>query len=280
MHTTIAKALLCAALSIGGLATQTTLPLTSQVAPLLAQGTVKVDGQTLTFLAGWHQVNKVTITHVLVNHTPYYRVEDSVKITPGPGCSPSADTRVWCKAIGITRMHLDVRNFDDSVRSNTSISSVMLGGAGRDTLTGGSRADRLYGQAGDDTLSGGGGNDELSGNTGDDVIKGDTGVDLLNGNDGADTMYAGSAVTSFSKTLHAGETLNGGAGDDTMYGESGNDAIRGEDGDDTLNGRAGNDRLEGGKGGDSLTGGSGDDTTNGGPGDDACDAEHKTHCES
>src|SRR5437870_6852611 len=81
--------------------------------------------------------------------------------------------------------------------SNGALPAAQLfGGAGNDTLTGGSGADQLFGGAGNDTLLGKGGND------------------LLFGGDGNDT-------------------LTGGDGDDQVFGEAGNDRMIWNPGDDT-----------------------------------------------
>src|SRR5262249_50383083 len=72
----------------------------------------------------------------------------------------------------------------------------LFGGAGNDTLTGGSGADMLFGQAGNDTLLGKG---------------------------GADFLFGGSE----------NDTLTGGDGDDQVFGESGNDRMIWNPGDDT-----------------------------------------------
>ncbi|MDR1227590.1 MAG: hypothetical protein LBK55_00975, partial [Azoarcus sp.] len=72
----------------------------------------------------------------------------------------------------------------------------LAGGAGNDTLYGGTDAntlmgeagdDTLYGGAGDDMLIGGEGNDSLYGEAGDDVLIGGTGNDNLRGETGNDT---------------------------------------------------------------------------------------------
>ena len=57
----------------------------------------------------------------------------------------------------------------------------LFGGAGNDTLTGGSGADLLFGQAGNDTLLGKGGNDLLFGGAGNDTLTGGTGDDQVFG---------------------------------------------------------------------------------------------------
>src|SRR5437879_2615758 len=53
----------------------------------------------------------------------------------------------------------------------------LFGGAGNDTLTGGSGADLLFGGAGNDILNGKGGNDLLFGGAGNDTLIGGSGDD-------------------------------------------------------------------------------------------------------
>ena len=69
---------------------------------------------------------------------------------------------------------------------NVSIESVLFGGAGNDTLSGGAGDDDIYGGAGNDTLSGGAGDDDIYGDGGDDTISGGAGDDDLSGGAGAD----------------------------------------------------------------------------------------------
>ena len=96
----------------------------------------------------------------------------------------------------------------------------LFGGAGKDTLTGGSGGDMLFGQSGNDTLLGKGGNDFLFGGAGND-------------------------------------TLTGGDGDDQVFGEAGNDRMIWNPGDDTdlFEGGTGNDTAEvnGGNGAEDFT---------------------------
>ena len=66
--------------------------------------------------------------------------------------------------------------------------SFLFGGAGNDTLTGGSGADLLFGQAGNDTLLGKGGNDLLFGGADNDTLTGGAGGDQLFGQAGNDTL--------------------------------------------------------------------------------------------
>lgn len=96
----------------------------------------------------------------------------------------------------------------------------IFGGAGNDTIIGGSGADQLFGQAGNDTLLGKGGADMLFGGAGDDV-------------------------------------LTGGDADDHIFGEAGNDRMIWNPGDDTdvFEGGAGTDTAEvnGGNGDENFT---------------------------
>src|SRR5262245_48380757 len=113
---------------------------------------------------------------------------------------------------------------DDTItldESNGALPAAQLfGGAGNDTLTGGSGGDMLFGQTGNDTLLGKGGNDFLFGGAGND-------------------------------------TLTGGDGDDQMFGEAGNDRMIWNPGDDSdlMEGGDGTDTAEvnGGNGAETFT---------------------------
>ena len=98
--------------------------------------------------------------------------------------------------------------------------AFLFGGAGNETLTGGSGKDMLFGQAGNDTLLGKGGNDSLFG--------------------GADN-----------------DTLTGGDADDQVFGESGNDRMIWNPGDDTDLNEGGGDadtvEVNGGNGTEQFT---------------------------
>src|SRR6185436_12182091 len=91
-----------------------------------------------------------------------------------------------------------------------------FGGAGNDTLTGGSGADLLFGQAGNDTLLGKGGNDLLFGGDGNDVLTGGTGDDQVFGQDGNDRMIWNPGDGT--------DLFEGGAGTDSAEVSGGNGA--------------------------------------------------------
>ncbi|ARQ03100.1 hypothetical protein CAK95_21020 [Pseudorhodoplanes sinuspersici] len=80
--------------------------------------------------------------------------------------------------------------------SNYSGNDVLAGGAGNDTI---------YSGAGNDQIEGGEGDDTLNGENGDDLIIGGAGNDTIRGGNGNDTIVAG-----------AGDTVEGGAGDDVI----------------------------------------------------------------
>ena len=126
--------------------------------------------------------------------------------------------------------------------ANTALMSV-FGQGGNDTLTlneanGALPSVQLFGGAGNDTLTGGSGNDLLFGQANNDTLLGKGGFDFLFG--GADA-----------------DTLTGGDADDQVFGESGNDRMIWNPGDDTdLNeGGDGTDTVEvnGGNGTEAFT---------------------------
>lgn len=79
---------------------------------------------------------------------------------------------------------------------------TLIGGAGNDSLTGGSKNDAISGRDGDDELTGGAGNDAVVGGFGNDNLSGGDGNDLLIG--GFD-----------------GDLIDGGLGQDTAVGGQG-----------------------------------------------------------
>jgi len=131
------------------------------------------------------------------------------------------------------------------------------GGPGDDTVIGdanntGDRTsfDRVYGGSGNDTSNGENGNDRMAGGTGDDVQDGGAGNDTIYANLGNDTSYGGEGDDTLwalargdvkTDPTHpngevdtAGDTLDGGPGNDTFRTRDGEaDKITCGDGDDT-----------------------------------------------
>jgi len=183
----------------------------------------------------------------------------------------------------------------------------LFGGAGNDTLTGGSGADQLFGQAGNDTLLGKGGNDFLFGGAGNDTLTGGVGDDQVFGEAGNDRMIWNPGEGTDLNEGGAGTDtveVNGGNGAETFtvtangtrvrfdrvtpgpfsidIGTTENLVLNANGGDDTftagnglatlinitVDGGTGNDTLTGGDGNDTLIGGDGNDVINGGRGND------------
>ncbi len=155
---------------------------------------------------------------------------------------------------------------------------TVIGGVGRDLISGDHLANLIDGGAGDDVLNGGAGDDIILAGLGDDVIDGGAGFDTLDLSgatgpvsvDFAHGTVSGEGIGSDS--FSGIEKLLFGAGDDVVAGGNGNEAFDGGAGNDILKGGAGNDSLAGGEGDDSLDGGSGDDVVHGGNGIDTIKA--------
>ncbi len=183
----------------------------------------------------------------------------------------------------------------------------LFGGAGNDTLTGGSGADLLFGQAGDDQLLGKGGNDLLFGGMGNDTLTGGDGDDQLFGGAGNDRLIWNPGDDSDLFEGGAGfdtAEINGGGGGETFTVTANGARVRFDridpapfsidagtmesivlnmgGGDDAfralgniaalvsllVDGGAGNDTILGGNGADLLIGGDGDDFVDGQQGND------------
>ena len=183
----------------------------------------------------------------------------------------------------------------------------LFGGAGNDTLTGGSGADLLFGQAGNDTLLGKGGNDSLfggadndtlTGGDGDDQMFGESGndrliwnpgddSDLFEGGDGFDTaeVNGGGGAENFTVTANgtrvridrldpAPFAIDAGTMESVVVNMNGGDDRFSATGNLsalvklTVDGGAGNDTILGGNGADVLLGGDGNDFIDGNQGND------------
>ena len=192
---------------------------------------------------------------------------------------------------------------DDVLVGADNLKNVIYGGAGNDTITGGSLADVLvgdagrdvlYGGAGSDTVFGGGNDDRLFGGLAADILTGDGGNDVLDGGAGADTLTGGigneiyavdnSSDAVIEKTAQGIDTIQSsitftiaanvevlqltGLANRDAYGNAANNILRGNAGANDLFGHEGNDRLSGNGGQDRLYGEAGSDALNGGQGAD------------
>jgi len=143
----------------------------------------------------------------------------------------------------------------------TTISEVISGGSGTDTVSYTSRSAAVT------VTVGAGANDGTTGSENDNIMDD---VEVVTGGSGNDTMTAAAGVAV---------TFNGGAGDDTLIGDSGNDTLNGGAGNDTLRGKAGNDTLNGDDGNDTFdeeSAANGGDVMNGGNGIDTVDYSART----
>jgi N-acetylmuramoyl-L-alanine amidase len=143
----------------------------------------------------------------------------------------------------------------------------------------------VVGGPGRDVLSGTPGRDVICGLRGNDRIQASAGRDVVLGGPGTDTISYENAPRAVSVNL--GERAATGAGRhrlvgienvigstfaDTLTGSYRSNVLTGLDGADTLLGRAGDDRLVGGNGDDTLNGGLGEDRCEQGPGQGAVEA--------
>ncbi len=145
------------------------------------------------------------------------------------------------------------------------------GGASNDEIHGGQFDDLIYGEGGSDRIIGGNGSDTLDGGSGEDWIIGgnemttwgegtpDNSSDVIYGGPDNDRIIGdnGSLVPLFlDSSTGAGDTIDGGGGNDMIYGVAGPDVIHGNSGDDTIVGGFGQDELYGDDGVDVIVGGS------------------------
>ncbi|HEY1299759.1 MAG TPA: calcium-binding protein, partial [Stellaceae bacterium] len=168
-----------------------------------------------------------------------------------------------------------------------TITGMIVGGDGDDTIYGGKGDDTIVGGDGNDRIDGSTGADDMIGGFGDDTYYVDNTGDVVDENNA--TYGGGGNTTVFSaisfdlgnsaqvigtvQTLVLTGTADinaiGTGQNETITGNIGNNVIRGRGGSDQLNGGGGDDLLIAGNGtGSSLSGGPGDDVLRGGNGAD------------
>jgi Ca2+-binding RTX toxin-like protein len=233
--------------------------------------------------------------------------DDRITFSSATKLSLNGDSDPDVTMAGVEQPYAYGKGGNDRLKAGGTAPAVVFnGGAGDDTLVGGSGRDDLAGGADNDTISGNAGQDSLYGNGGNDVIKGGDGDDYAYGGSGADSFAGGYGDDYFYAESGADgpDTVSGGPGhydvmsyynrstkviadldgnaDDGAVGEhdrigtdieeidggSGNDKLTGNNGDNYLYGYAGSDTIVGGAGDDSLSGGDDGDSVHGGKGDD------------
>jgi hypothetical protein len=212
----------------------------------------------------------------------------------------------------VTAGYLEVRG--DAGNDEIDASAVpdgaelaLVGGLGKDTLSGGQGNDVIFGddavilrdgdykvilaasaqpEAGDDdVIHGNGGNDIIVGGSGKDTLRGGDGNDILIGDNGRiqyDPLGVPVQVESIDLGIGGADTLNGGEGDNVIVGGHGGDGITTGAGDDIVFGDNGRilykdgiatdilttDTEVGTGGGDTIDAGDGDNIVFGGVGSD------------
>ena len=251
----------------------------------------EVESAHLAFTASPGEINVVTL---VASATAYVVRDTGAALTAGAGCSPiDAHTASCSSARPFMSELIDVGDLDDTVTTplsgRTSAGTMrVLGGAGRDVLTGqgvlyggpgpdvltgGAGGDLLYGGAEGDYLLGGGGDDKLDGD-GDEGGEAPAAPDQLDGGSGADIVsYAGRTSPVYvdlgnrapdgapaeRDLIIAIESAEGGHAADVLAGDGDPNFLKGNAGDDVLSGRDGADALDDGAGADTLFGGPGPD---------------------
>jgi Ca2+-binding RTX toxin-like protein len=219
-----------------------TAGLAAAIAPATAPAAVvgNTSGVRIDFAGEPGEANQVTLTR---SGGRIFVTEGNAPLRVQGACTleqPTPPAVASCPAAGVTELDVATGEGDDEISNASGLGGNLLGGPGRDVVTGGAANERLDGGPGPDVLDGGDGDDGLYGATFQDPAA------------GADP-----------------DVLRGGAGADRLSGSGGADQLDGGPGDDDLNAGGGNDDVRGGDGSDGVVGGGGNDVQDGGPGDDA-----------
>ncbi|MGA4959470.1 calcium-binding protein [Streptomyces lavendulocolor] len=205
----------------------------------------------------------VTASVGLGNSLSVWQVGDTIRVRDTGdtvvalgACVQAGASEAVCPGAGsLTELVVNAGDQADNVTSHLASPGVtLIGGAGDDSLYGGSANDTLEGDEGADFLSGGGGNDTLTGAADPDRIFGGTGNDSIEGRNGADTIDAGAG----------NDVVSGGDGPDRVVAGTGTDFVEGGAGRDNLNAvddTGGNDYVQGGTHTDTCAADLGDSVT-------------------
>ncbi|MFE7035250.1 calcium-binding protein [Streptomyces sp. NPDC057621] len=224
------------------------------------------------------RANNITIS---LSGTTLIVQDTADTLAAGTGCSPLSNGTVACPIDLVnTSVVVNAGDGNDTITKTAPIRGELNGGAGRDTITGGST------QGNTNVLNGGPDNDTVNGGPVSDVLVGGTGADTLSGGGGTDiASYLDSTTGVVVDIDNTADDGAGGEGDNVLtdvefiYGSQFSDTITGSAANNALLGFGGSDRLDGGAGNDSLSGdligqiGSfGSDTLIGGLGNDSLDS--------
>jgi len=209
------------------------------------------------------------------NYNDYLSYQDTITINGSSGTDTllisGTASRIISEASGQRFANIEILDGSNAsgnlvLTGLTTSATTLTGGAGNDTIIGGTAGDFLTGNRGNDTLDGGAGADTLLGGAGNDTYIVDTTADTIyettttsstTDAGGADTVQASVTWTLGSSlenlTLTGTGALNG-TGNALANVITGNNAIN------ILDGGAGTDTLNGGAGADTLLGGAGNDT--------------------
>jgi len=151
--------------------------------------------------------------------------------------------------LALDQIHIRTHGGDDTAAVDGAI-AWLFGGAGDNTLTGGSF---------DNYISAGDGANIITGGIGENTIEvGDGNNNLIIAGDAGDIITAG----------NGDNTITGGGGGDYISVGNGNNAVSGGDGGNTIAAGNGSNNVVGGNGGDYIAVGSGDNSIAGGAGSD------------
>jgi Ca2+-binding RTX toxin-like protein len=219
-------------------------------------GVVTRDGSVLVFTSNNGQADRLFVRQGNAT-TMLFDDQAAAVTTTAAGCQVIT-FNVYCTGTAWTAVRVDARDGDDLVVGSVDVGTFVgvpmsiLGGAGRDSLTGGTAADSI-----DPGPDGG----SADGRAGDDVLRqGSDAPGSLDGGAGDDTLD----MRAYSGIPNEFAFMTGGDGRDTLRAGAGQAILRGDAGDDQLLGGSGNDDLDGGTGRDTLSGGAGDDGLRGG----------------
>ncbi|RLS57083.1 MAG: hypothetical protein DWH91_05280 [Planctomycetota bacterium] len=201
---------------------------------------------------------------ILVNPTAAVNIVLASKLIEGIDASSSRFNNIL-DARGMTSAVTIIGGSGNDTIYGGNNNDQLNGGQGHDTLIGNGGSDRYDAGHGDDRIDVDSLDSVVLGGAGRDTVNVLAGSGSVNLNLGAGQIEVVNATQSTQANSFNASTatwnvvINGGSGSDTIIGGSAVDTLNGNGGNDTIRGNAGNDIMDGGAGSDVLEGGGGND---------------------
>jgi len=172
-------------------------------------------------------------------------------------------------ALALDQIHIRTHGGDDTVAVDGAI-AWLFGGAGDNTLTGGSFDNYISAVDGNNTITGGSGQNTIEVGDGNNIITAGDAGDVVFAGNGSNTIYGGDGG-DYVQVGDGNNMVTGGNASNTIIAGDGENLIAAGNGGDYISVGDGDNSIEGGQGGDTIDTGSGTNEISSADGSDEID---------